>query len=246
MPTIRLKNVTKVLKGRPRDFHDLRDLEEIRPRQTVALQDVDLEIEQGEFLFLLGSRGAGKSTLLNVISGDLTPDRGVVYYNDVNLRKLGRRQRARLRERVGKVSQESGLTRTITVLRNLTAEKKALKDIDIDRPLIEKALGLVGMRDSLNRYPLELSIAECRRVELAKAILRSPDILLLDGITNRMDDDSIWDMMHLLDELNRRGTTVVMSTSAKKFVNIMRKRVITLSDGRIVGDVRRGRYGDIV
>ncbi len=210
----------------------------------MAVENIDLEITQGDFIFLVGSSGAGKSTLLNLAVGDLRPDRGAVFLNDTDLISMTKRQRARFRCRVGKVPQESGLVRTVTVQRNLAGKKKGRNKPD--QALVEKALGLVGMSDSEEYYPLELSISECRRIELAKAILHSPDILLLDQITNRMDDDSIWDMMHLLDELNRRGTTVLMATNAKKFVNIMRKRVVTLADGRIVGDVPRGRFGAIV
>ena len=95
-------------------------------------------------------------------------------------------------------------------------------------------------------YPGELSIGECRRVELARAMINSPPILVLDEITANLDDDNIWDMIILLNEVNRRGTTVIMATHASKYVNIMRRRVITLVDGHIFGDVERGRYGDVV
>jgi len=231
MATIRLEQVSKYYRD--------------KERQTLmAVENIDLEIAQGDFIFFVGSRGAGKSTLLNLAVGDLRPDRGAVFLNNTDFASMTKRQRARFRCKVGKVVQESGLVRTVTVRKNLTAVKKGQS-----KPsalLVEKALGLVGMSDSQEYYPLELSISECRRIELAKAILHSPDILVLDEITSRMDDDSIWDMMHLLDELNRRGTTVLMATNAKKYVNIMRKRVITLVDGRIVGDVPKGRYGDIV
>ncbi len=232
MPTIRLEQVSKYFKNKERQLE-------------MAVEDIDLEIAQGDFIFFVGSSGAGKSTLLSLAVGDLRPDRGAVFLNDTDLASMTKRQRARFRCKVGKVSREPGLVRTVTVWRNLTAVKKGRRNKP-DAALVEKALGLVGMSDSEEYYPLELSISECRRIELAKAILHSPDVLLLDEITARMDDDSIWDVMHLLDELNRRGTTILMATNAKKFVNIMRKRVITLADGRIVGDVPRGRYGDIV
>ena len=111
---------------------------------------------------------------------------------------------------------------------------------------IQKVLGLVGMRGTEKMYPGELSIGECRRVELARALINSPPILVLDEITANLDDDNIWDMLILLNEVNRRGTTVIMATHASKYVNIMRRRVITLVDGHIFGDVERGRYGDVV
>ena len=111
---------------------------------------------------------------------------------------------------------------------------------------MKKVLGLVGMRGVEARYPVEMSIGECRRVELARALINSPPILVLDEITANLDDDNIWDMFQLLQEVNRMGTTVIMATHASRYVNIMRRRVITLVDGKIFGDVEKGRYGDVV
>ena len=111
---------------------------------------------------------------------------------------------------------------------------------------IEKVIGLVGMAGTGKRYPAEMSIGECRRVELARALINSPPILILDEITANLDDDNIWDIFHLLTEINHRGTTVIMATHASKYVNIMRRRVVTLVDGRLFGEVRKGRYGDVV
>lgn len=233
MPTIRLEKAAKLYRS--------------SDSQMAAVLNIDLRIEQGEFIFFVGSRGAGKSTLLDMISGELAPDRGNVYLDDVNLYKAAGRRRDKLLRSFGKVAQDSGLIRTDTVLQNMTSAQKAWQlRKKPDRSVIQKALGLVGMPGCEDRYPLEFSISECRRLELAKAILHSPHILLLDEITDRMDDDAIWDVFHLLSELNARGTTILMATRARKFVNIMRKRVITLADGKIIGDVRRGRYGDII
>jgi len=234
MPTIRLEHIAKLYKG--------------KGRHMAAVLNINLEILQGEFVFLVGSRGAGKSTLLDIISGDLPPDQGEVYLDDVNLNGLNRRQRARLPRVIGKVPQDPALLRGETVYENLAGGKRLryLRGAFPQEKVVRKALALVGMPGSERRYPREFTYAQCRRVELARAILHSPPILVLDGITDQMDDDTIWDIFLLLNELNARGTTILMSTNAKKFVNIMRRRVITLSDGKIVGDVRRGRYGDIV
>lgn len=239
MPVIRLDNVSKIYKGAKKN-------ENLKRFET--LSHVNLQIQQGEFVFFVGSRGAGSSTLLNLIAGALQPDGGAVYLDQVNLAKLNRRQEKKLKYIFGRVPQESELTRNATVFDNLCppGRFKRMGGALTDAPLITKALGLVGMPGCEERFPAEFTSSECRKIELAKAIVYSPPILILDKITDRMDDDSIWDIMHLLDEMNRRGTTVLMSTHAKQFVNIMRRRVVTLVDGKLVGDVQKGRFGDIV
>lgn len=233
MPTIRLQNAAKLYKG--------------NGRKSAAVLDIDLQVEQGEFIFFVGSRGAGKSTLLDLICGDLQPDRGAVWLDNINLGRVAPWQKRYVRSCFGKVSQDTMLSFTEPVIDFMSSGKQlgSLKNKLIDRPLAAKALGLVGMAGSEFKYPIELTAAECRKVELARAIMHSPPILILDEITDQLDNDSIWDIMHLLSELNRRGTTVLMSTRASQFVNIMRRRVITLVDGKIVGDIQHGRFGTI-
>ena len=243
MPTITLEKVTKYYKVQKKHRRGENRLE-------IGVGDVDLTVEQGEFVFLVGSSGAGKSTLLDLISGKLKPDKGTVSLNGKDLARLfpwSHNQTALL---FGKVCQEQTLARRITVEENLRMAAmigrrrfESAKHID---ERIRKVLGLVGMRGAEKMYPGELSIGECRRVELARAMINSPPILVLDEITANLDDDNIWDMIILLNEVNRRGTTVIMATHASKYVNIMRRRVITLVDGHIFGDVERGRYGDVV
>ena len=243
MPTITLEKVTKYYKVQKKHRRGENRLE-------IGVEDVDLTVEQGEFVFLVGSSGAGKSTLLDLISGKLKPDKGTVSLNGKDLARLfpwSHNQTALL---FGKVCQEQTLARRITVEENLRMAAmigrrrfESAKHID---ERIRKVLGLVGMRGAEKMYPGELSSGECRRVELARAMINSPPILVLDEITANLDDDNIWDMIILLNEVNRRGTTVIMATHASKYVNIMRRRVITLVDGHIFGDVERGRYGDVV
>ena len=150
----------------------------------------------------------------------------------------------------GKVQQEHSLIRKMTVEENLwIAAQVGRRRFESGKHVelrVKKVLGLVGMRGVEARYPVEMSIGECRRVELARALINSPPILALDEITANLDDDNIWDMFQLLQEVNRMGTTVIMATHASRYVNIMRRRVITLVDGKIFGDVEKGRYGDVV
>lgn len=237
MPSIVLENVSKFYKS--------------EGRLEAAVREVDLTVNQGEFVFIVGSSGSGKSTVLQLMSGEIKPDRGKVYLNDHELQKLKRWKRSELSLLLGRVWQEPTLIRKRTVGENLRlaamvgATKRRDSHLDIqDR--VEKVLGIVGMQGTQNKFPVELSSGEIRRVELARAIINSPPILILDEITANLDEDNIWDIFHILLDINRRGTTVIMATHASQFVNIVYRRVVTMVDGRVFGDVERGKYGDIV
>lgn len=154
--------------------------------------------------------------------------------------------RVRAARTFGVVSQQGLLIRKRTVGDNLLLAANAAGLRRKSQEAVTKALGIVGLPGVEACYPAELSIGESRRVELARAVLNSPSILLLDELTANLDDDVIWDLLHLLQELNSRGTTIVMATHASQYVNIMRKRVITLVDGKVAGDVKKGKYGDII
>ena len=214
-------------------------------RLTYAVRDISLTVEQGEFVFLIGSSGAGKSTILKLIGGEVSPDAGTVYLDDVSLSRYFGPFQIRLRRTFGHVWQESQLMRKRTIYENLAlAARAGGMRTRIDRAVM-KVLGLVGMPGVEHCYPVELSIGESRRVELARALICSPPVLLLDELTANLDDDTIWDIIHLLNEINNHGTTVIMATHASQYVNIMRRRVITLVDGHLKGDVRNGKYGHI-
>lgn len=233
MPEIRLENVSKVYKTEDK-------------RKQYAVRDLSLKVSQGEFVFLIGSSGAGKSTMLKLMGGEISPDEGMVLVDDVNIGRYFGPWKARLARTFGIVSQETLLIRKRTIMENLMVAARASGLQRKSRPAAEKALGLVGLPMVGDAYPAQLSIGEVRRVELARALISSPPILLLDELTANLDDDTIWDVLHLLRELNNRGTTIIMATHASQYVNIMRQRVVTLVDGRLFGDVRNGRYGDIV
>lgn len=239
MPAIELENVSKFYKWEHRRFR-------------IAVQNVNLTIKQGEFVFIIGSSGAGKSTLLKLISGRLEPDWGSVYVGGKELKTRPMFNRRRYSEMFGFVSQKQGLTNSKTVEQNLMEAAmlsgggfgmSAKRDAE---ERMKKVLSLVDMKGYEDRYPLEMSLGECWRIDFARALINSPKILVIDEITNNLDDDSIWDIFLFLDEINKKGTTVIMATRASQYVNIMRKRVVTMVDGRIFGDVRKGRYGDVV
>lgn len=234
MPDIVLDHVSKFYKTADR-------------RQVAALRNVSMTIQQGEFVFVTGSSGAGKTTLLRLLAADIKPDKGTVSYSEQNIAKLKRKAKSLFLRRIGQVWQEPRLLERETIRSNLElaayASGLTLKGRNSDR--IERALGVVGMKHVINKYPVDLSGGEMKRVELARALLNSPPVLLLDEITANLDHDTGWDIMNLLMEINRIGTTVIMVTHAKDFVNIMCKRVVTLVDGQLRGDVKKGRYGDL-
>lgn len=233
MPTIRLEQVSKFYKW--------------EKKRQAAVSDINLTIQQGEFVFVVGSSGAGKSTILKLIAGELRPDRGSVFLDQLNLFLTPPWFWPRLRRTFGQVHQEPRLMRRRTIYENLSMVAKVGLSSRASKTneKIKKVLGIVGMSGVEKKYPGELSIGECRRVELARALINSPPILILDELTANLDEDTSWDLLHLLQEINRQGTTILMATHASMFVNIMRRRVITLVDGKIVGDLKRGKYGDI-
>ena len=233
MPEIHLENATKIYKDKA------------EKRTVYAVQELELTLAQGEFVFLIGSSGAGKTTLMKLISGEISPEKGSVYLDNINVARFFGPWRGQLARTFGVVNQQSLLIRKRNIRDNLTLAARAGGMRRKIPEAVPKALGLVGLRGVEERFPAELSLGECRRVELARALINSPPVLLVDEITANLDDDTIWDMMHLLNELNNRGTTIIMATHASQFVNIMRRRVVTLVDGRLAGDVRNGKYGDI-
>ncbi len=223
MPGIRLENVAKIYKNSRRGVSET--------------LEVDLAFRQGEFVFVTGGRGAGKTTLAELITGELEPDRGSVWLGGGDLTHMRRSEAEDLRSCIAAVPQDSELRRTETVFKNLASERRLeyLRDKLFHTPKIEKALALVGMAGSGHRYPPELSASECRRVELARAIWRSPSILVLDGLLERTDDDTAWDVLHLLAALNARGTTVIVTTEGS-YGSILGKRVVALREGKVESD----------
>ena len=234
MPTIRLDEISKFYKTS-------------RQKQYPAISNISLTIQQGEFVFVVGGSGSGKSTLLGLMTGSIKPSRGNVYLDEINLRRLPPWARAAADLSFGQVRHQPQLLRRFTVEENLLTvakEKRDWRDVSPEEKVI-KALGIVGVSGAYEKYPGELSIAEIRRVDLARALINSPPILVLDELTASEDDDTGWDLLQLLREINQQGTTVIMATHASNMVNIMRRRVVTLVDGKILADIQRGKYGEI-
>jgi cell division transport system ATP-binding protein len=224
---IKLDNVTKSYKG-----------------STVALRDVSVDIQKGEFVFMVGPSGSGKSTFLRLITKEERADAGEVWVAGKDVGALSSWKVPFLRRNIGCVYQDFRLLPTKTVYENVAF---ALEVIGQPRHVIKtqvpQILELVGLGKKLRNLPHELSGGEQQRVAIARAFVNRPLILLADEPTGNLDPTTTTGIMRLLDRINRTGTTVVMATHDEKIVDIMRRRVIELDRGSVVRDQARGVYG---
>ena len=214
--------------------------------KAVGAEAVTLRIEQGDFLFVIGRTGAGKTTLLRLITRDFDPTEGNVYIDDENMKHISRSKMPYFRRRFGVVWRDPYLIPNKTVYENVALAMFAVRQpsnlIEISVPA---ALGMVGMRKKADFYPQDLSGGERFKVALARAIINGPEILVADEPTANLDRDTAWDIMCLLAEINRKGTTVIVATHAHELVKIMGKRVATMIRGRMFMDVDKKLYGKI-
>ena len=211
---------------------------------TIALEDATIHIDQGDFVFLVGPTGAGKSTFIKLISKELEPDSGEIIVAGKNLAKMSNREIPIHRRDIGMVFQDFKLLDNKTVFENVAF---AMEIVHCSRRTINRQvpqmLSVMGIEDKANNFPQELSAGEQQRVAIARAIINNPRILIADEPTGNLDPDTAWEIMELINTINRRGTTVVMVTHAKDIVNRMGKRVVAIDRGRIVRDNRGGEYG---
>jgi len=202
---------------------------------STALADVTLKIPKGDFVFLTGQSGAGKSTLLKLLYADLTPNRGQVLIDGVNLTRLSRSQIPLLRRSIGVVFQDYKLLPNRTVLENvaITLEVLGWGQRDIGKKVYH-ILKAMGLEDKINSTPLRLSGGEQQRVALARALVNDPKILVADEPTGNLDDENKEQILNIFKEANNRGTTVVVATHDRRVIEHSHRRVIRLEKGRIV------------
>ena len=225
---------------------ELKNVSKVYDNGSIALDHVSLHIGKGEFVFVVGASGAGKSTLIKLLSYEELPSRGSVFVNGIEVNKLAKNRVPYLRRKMGIVFQDFRLLPNKTAQENVafamevTHQKK--KDI---RRKVPVALSLVGLSHKAKSYPSQLSGGEQQRVGIARAIINSPLILIADEPTGNLDPHNADEIMKLLQDINRRGTTVIVATHAKEIVDKLQKRVITLEEGRILSDVQRGNYTNV-
>jgi len=224
---IKLDNVTKSYKG-----------------TTVALRDVSLDIQKGEFVFMVGPSGSGKSTFLRLITKEERADAGEVWVAGKNVGALNSWKVPFLRRNIGCVYQDFRLLPTKTVYQNVAFALEVIgQPRHVIRTQVPQILELVGLGQKLSNLPHELSGGEQQRVAIARAFVNRPLILLADEPTGNLDPTTTTGIMRLLDRINRTGTTVVMATHDHNIVDVMRRRVVELDRGTVVRDQARGVYG---
>ena len=227
---IRLENVTKTYRG----------------AGASALAEVQLQIDRGEFVFLVGSSGSGKSSLLRLMLREEKPDSGDLFALGENLRTLPQRRVASYRRKLGVVFQDFRLLPNKTVYQNIAF---ALQVIGKSRAFIETSvpdvLRLVGLEDKSSSFPAALSGGEQQRVAIARALVNRPELLLADEPTGNLDPDNSKEIMGLLSRINLSGTTIVMATHDRGIVDQMQRRVVEIKEGRIVRDAETASYREI-
>lgn len=212
---------------------------------VVALDDIDLNITPGEFVFIVGPSGAGKSTLLKLLTKEEVPTRGNIYFENKNITKLSRRLIPIHRRNMGVVFQDFKLLPNKTVYENLAY---ALEIIGASSSHIKRrvpvVLSLVNLHDRANSYPNELSGGESQRVAIARAVVNNPKLLMADEPTGNLDMETAMEIMEIIDNINSKGTTVIMATHAKNIVDDYQKRVVKIEHGKVVRDETGGYYSE--
>lgn len=222
---ISFNSVSKIYKGRP------------------AIDDISFRIQDKEFISIVGRSGAGKSTILKLLLREEDPTSGTISFKGVDIGMLRGKSVANYRRRIGTVFQDFKLLNSKTVFENVAfaMEAAAQPQEDIDRD-VPQVLAIVGLEDKGENFPQELSGGEKQRVSLARALVQRPEIILADEPTGNLDPVHTWDIVKLLVQINEYGTAVVIATHDRDIVNFLKRRVITLENGKIVRDEAKGKY----
>lgn len=211
-----------------------------------ALDEVTLNIQAKEFVFLVGKSGAGKSTLMKMLTREEQPTKGKILVGGIDYDHLRKRHIPHLRRRLGVVFQDFKLLPNRTVYENVAfaLEIAGVSSREIKRT-VPTVLELVGLIDKGHKFPADLSGGERQRVAIARSMARQPKILIADEPTGNLDPETSWGIVHLLEEINNFGTTILVTTHNEEIVNTLQRRVVTLKDGKIIGDQKKGGHYDL-
>lgn len=222
----------------------MKDVHKTYDNGVSAVNGISINIDQGEFVYIVGPSGAGKSTFIRLIYREEIPTKGEILINDIELSKLKEKEIPFFRRKIGVIFQDFKLLPRLTVYENVAF---ALEVIEMPqekiRDRVMEVLELVGLKHKARSYPNELSGGEQQRVSIARAIANYPKIIIADEPTGNLDPDTSWTIMRILEEINMRGTTVIMATHSKEIVNTVKKRVIAIENGMVVRDEEQGVYG---
>lgn len=213
-------------------------------KTRITLRDINIHIDKGEFVFVVGASGAGKSTFVKMLTHEILPYKGTVMVNGVEVNKLKKSKVPYYRRKLGIVFQDFRLLQEKTVFENIAfvlrvtgaTSKKEIQE------KVTRVLDLVGLRNKANEMPNQLSGGEQQRVAIARALVNRPLLLIADEPTGNLDPVTTQEIMDLFNNINHMGTTIIMVTHNKDLVNAMHKRVVSIEDGRIVSDVKKGEY----
>ncbi|MEH7672481.1 cell division ATP-binding protein FtsE [Bacillus pumilus] len=223
---------------------EMKEVYKIYSNGVKAINGINVSIHPGEFVYVVGPSGAGKSTFIKMMYREEKPTKGKILINSKDLGSIKEKEIPYLRREIGVVFQDFKLLPTLTVFENVAF---ALEVIGEQPHIIKKkvldVLDLVQLKHKARQFPYQLSGGEQQRVSIARSIVNSPEVVIADEPTGNLDPDTSWEIMKTLEEINNRGTTVVMATHNKEIVNSMKKRVIAIEDGMIVRDEARGEYG---
>ncbi|AFH59249.1 cell division ATP-binding protein FtsE [Paenibacillus caseinilyticus] len=223
---------------------EMHDVWKTYPNGGHALNGISVKVDQSEFVYVVGPSGAGKSTFMKLIYREERPTKGTIFVNGFNLEKLKQRKIPFVRRNIGVIFQDFRLLPKLTVFENVAF---AMEVIEAPKKIIKKrtmeVLELVNLKDKIQSLPTQLSGGEQQRVAIARAIVNNPSVIIADEPTGNLDPETSWGIMKLMEEINFRGTTIVMATHNREIVNSMRKRVLAIEGGRIVRDQLRGDYG---
>lgn len=210
-----------------------------------ALNDVSLEIEDGEFVFIVGDSGSGKSTMIKLLLKELEPTEGTITVDGKQLGRIRRKHIPKFRRNIGVVFQDFRLLKDRNVYDNVAFAQKVIGEPNSRiRKKVPLMLSMVGLAPKYRSFPKELSGGEQQRVAIARALINEPSILLADEPTGNLDNNNAWEIMKLLEEINAKGTTVIVVTHNLEIVKVMKKRVITVKKGTVVSDSKQGDYDD--
>lgn len=222
----------------------MKDICKTYPNGVTALNDVNVDIAAGEFVYVVGPSGAGKSTFIKLIYREEKPSKGSIIVNGMDLAQMKEKKVPYLRRNVGVVFQDFKLLPKLTAYENVAFALEVIEEApSVIRTRVMEVLEMVGLKNKARFLPDELSGGEQQRVSIARAIVNRPKIVIADEPTGNLDPDTSWGIMRIFEEINSRGTTLIMATHSKEIVNTIQHRVIAFEGGLIVRDEARGEYG---